>query len=166
MKYLLVAFGVVARVLPHAWNFAPLGGIGLYAGAYFRPRIAFAVPLAALLIGDLFLGFYGLTEMAFTYLGLLAGPVVGRLLLARRRSVPRFGAAVVVAATAHFVVSNIGAWLTLYPKTWQGLVDCYVLALPFFRTTLISDVIFAAALIGGHELVKRWRSETPAQARA
>ena len=76
--------------------------------------------LISLFIGDLILGFYGLTEMAFVYLGFLAGPLLGRFLLARRRSVPRLGAAVFIAATVHFAVSNIGAWLTLYPQTLQG----------------------------------------------
>jgi hypothetical protein len=157
MPYLLVVLGVVARVLPHTWNFVPLGGIGLYAGAYFRPGIAWAVPLVALLIGDLFLGFYGLTEMLFTYLGFLAGPLVGRILLSRRRTIPRFGAAVFIAATVHFGVSNIGAWLTLYPQTLQGLIDCYVLAIPFYAATLFGDAVFASILFGCHELAARYK---------
>lgn len=166
MPYLLVALGVIARILPHTWNFAPLGGIGLYAGAYFNPRISWAVPLVALFIGDLFLGFYSLTEMAFAYLGFLAGPLIGRALLASRRTIPRFGAAVFIAATVHFAVSNVGSWLTLYPQTLQGLIDCYVLALPFYGATLLGDAIFASILFGCHELARRYigHSGTPAGA--
>lgn len=166
MPYLLIVLGVLARVLPHTWNFAPIGGIGLYAGAYFKPRIAWAIPIVALFIGDLFLGFYGLREMAFTYLGFLAGPLVGRFLLARRRSLPRFGAAVFIAATVHFAVSNIGAWLTLYPQTLQGLIECYVLALPFYGATLLGDAIFASIFFGCHELAQRLRDRTDAPANA
>lgn len=165
MPYLLVALGVIARVVPHAWNFAPMGGIGLYAGAYFNPRVALLVPLLTLLIGDIFLGFYGATEMVFTYIGFLAGPLVGRLLLARRRSIPRFGSAVFIAATLHFVVSNIGSWLTLYPQTLQGLIDCYVLALPFYPATLLGDAIYAGIFFGCHELVQRYRAQSAGTAR-
>jgi len=157
VPYLLIAVGIIARVLPHTWNFAPVGGLGLYAGAYFNPRIAWAVPLAVLVVSDLFLGFYGTAEMVFTYLGFLAGPLLGRLLLARRRSFMRFGAAVFIAATVHFAVSNIGSWLTLYPQTLQGLIDCYVLALPFYTATLFGDAVFAAILFGCHEFVQRYR---------
>lgn len=166
MPYLLVALGVIARVIPHAWNFAPVGGIGLYAGAYFKPRIAWAIPLVTLFVGDLFLGFYPFTGMFFTYLGFLAGPLVGRWLLAKRRTVLRFGSAVFIAATIHFVVSNIGAWLTLYPRTLEGLVDCYVLALPFYPATLLGDAIYAAIFFGCHELVQRLRRSSGSVARA
>jgi hypothetical protein len=131
--------------------------MGLYAGAYFNPRIAWAVPLLALIIGDLFLGFYGPIEMFFTYLGFLAGPLVGRCLLARRRSVLRLGGAVFSAATLYFVVSNVGSWLTLYPRTLEGLIECYVLALPFYPATLFGDAIYAAILFGCHECVLRLR---------
>lgn len=160
MPFFLVILAVIARVLPHTWNFVPLGAIGLYAGAHFNPRWSWAVPLGALLIGDLFLGFYGATGMFFTYLGFLAGPLVGRWLLAKRRSLPRFGGAVFIAATVHFVVSNFGAYLTLYPQTLEGLINCYVLAIPFYQATLLGDFIFAAALFGGHELVQRYRHGT------
>jgi hypothetical protein len=166
MPYLLIALGVIARVVPHAWNFTPIGAIGLYAGSQFNPRIAWVVPLISLFIGDLILGFYGLTEMAFVYLGFLAGPLLGRFLLARRWSVPRLGAAVFIAATVHFAVSNIGAWLTLYPQTLQGLIECYVLALPFYGATLLGHSIYAAILFGCHEFVQRYREHAGSAAGA
>ena len=166
MPYLLIMLGVIARVLPHTWNFAPMGAIGLYAGAQLKLRTALLVPLVTLFIGDLIIRAYGpnegfvysLTEMSFVYLGFLAGPLVGRFLLARRRSIPRFGAAVFSAATLHFLISNIGSWLTLYPQTFDGLVQCYVLALPFYGATLLGDAIYAAIFFGCHELVQRYRT--------
>lgn len=166
MPFLLVALGVVARVLPHTWNFAPIGGIGLYAGAYFNPRTAWIVPLVALFIGDLFLGFYGATEMVFAYIGFLAGPLVGRFLLAKRRTILRFGSAVFTAATLHFIISNIGSWLTLYPQTLAGLIECYVLALPFYGATLFGDAVFASVFFAGHELLERHRSRVDGAASA
>ena len=160
MPYLLIALGVIARVVPHAWNFTPIGAIGLYAGSQFNPRIAWAIPLIALFIGDLVLGFYGLTEMAFVYIGFLAGPLLGRILLARRRSLARLGGAVFIAATVHFAISNIGAWLTLYPQTLQGLIECYVLALPFYGATLFGHALYSAILFGCHEFVQRYRNQS------
>ena len=165
MPYILVVFGVFARILPHAWNFTPMGGIGLYAGAYCNPRYAWAIPLVALFIGDLFLGFYG-TEMIFVYIGFLAGPIVGRWLLAKRRTLPRFGAAVFIVATSHWVVSNIGSWLVMYPKTLQGLIECYVMALPFYPATLLGDAIYATILFGAHEFIQRYRSRAGGTASA
>ena len=159
MPYLLIAVGVIARVIPHAWNFTPISGIGLYAGAHLNPRYAWALPLIALLVGDLILGFYDLTQMVLVYVSFLAAPVVGRILLHRRRTIPRFGAAVFSAATLHFLISNIGSWLALYPQTLDGLIQCYVLALPFYGATLLGDSIFAAIFFGCHEFVERYRRQ-------
>jgi hypothetical protein len=66
---------------------------------------------------------------------------------------------VVVAALSSsmvfFVFSNLGVWLFagLYPLTWAGLVECYVLAIPFFTNTLTSTVLGSAVLFGAHSLV-------------
>ena len=37
---------------------------------------------------------------------------------------------------------------------FAGLVECYVAALPFFRNTLLSDVLYTAALFGGWALLR------------
>jgi hypothetical protein len=47
-----------------------------------------------------------------------------------------------------FLISNFGVWasgLVGYPKTWAGLVDCYVKAIPFFKRGIAADVLFTAA---------------------
>jgi hypothetical protein len=45
-------------------------------------------------------------------------------------------------------LSNFATWASwdLYPKTLNGLMECYVAALPFFRHALAGDLIFAAAM--------------------
>jgi len=48
--------------------------------------------------------------------------------------------------------------VTGYPKTLDGLLQCYVMALPFLRNQLIGDAVFAAVLFGGYALVQRWVS--------
>ena len=51
-----------------------------------------------------------------------------------------------------FIVSNFGVWLggTMYPMTFEGLVTCYVAAIPFFRATLTSNILFSFILFGGY----------------
>jgi hypothetical protein len=44
-----------------------------------------------------------------------------------------------------FVVSNFGAWLDPqmgYEKSASGLLQCYLMGLPFWRATLASDLFF------------------------
>ena len=44
-----------------------------------------------------------------------------------------------------FMISNFGVWALgiLYEQNLAGLIECYMLAIPFFGNTFISTVIFA-----------------------
>lgn len=153
--FILIGLAAIARLIPHAWNFTPVGGVGLFAGAYCKPKYAWHVPILVLLISDLFLGFYNPVVLAGVYLGFAVAPFIGRWLLARRRSVVRVGAAVWISATIFFLVSNFGVWLASYPLTLSGFIECYTLALPFYGTALIGDALYATALFGGYETFLR-----------
>ena len=100
MSALLIALGVLGQWLPHAWNVAPLGAIGLFAGTHGSRRYALLVPLTVLALDDATRGFDPWIIGVGVYLGFAIGPIVGRCLLARRRSLPRFAAAVLASASA------------------------------------------------------------------
>ena len=153
--FLLIGLAAIARIVPHAWNFTPVGAVGLFAGAYCKPKFAWQVPLLVLLLSDLVLGFYDPVLLVAVYAGFMFSPLIGRLLLARRRSVLRVGGAVWASATVFFLVSNLGEWFASYPLTLNGLIECYVLALPFYGTALIGDAIYASVLFGGYEVLMR-----------
>ena len=51
MPYLLIALTIAFRLIPHPFNLAPIGALGLFAGAYCSPKFAWIVPLIALAIG-------------------------------------------------------------------------------------------------------------------
>jgi hypothetical protein len=42
-----------------------------------------------------------------------------------------------------------------YPKTWDGLVACFTLALPFLRNMVLGNLVYCAALFGGLALVEK-----------
>lgn len=162
MPYLLIALAVAARLLVHPFNFTPVGAIGLFAGSWCSPRIAWAIPLLVLLISDAVDGFYSPVVMMFVYLGFLGGPLIGHLLLAKRRTLPRFLVAVLSAAVVFFLVSNFGMWLSgigAYPRTVAGLLECYWAGLPYFRVTLMGDLFYGAILFGGAELANQYLSQ-------
>ena len=154
MPYFLIVLGVVARLIPHPWNFTPIGALGLFAGGNCSPRIAWIVPLCALLIADVLLGFYEPVMMLFVYAGFLAGPLFGWLLLRTKRSVVRIGGAVFATSTIFFVMSNFGVWLAgFYPPTLAGLIECYVLAIPFYGVLLVGDAFYAGVMFSGQEML-------------
>ncbi len=81
-------------------------------------------------------------------LGLIAAGTMARLAF---RDLPNFAP---VAALALFAGYYFRCWLTMefYAKTGAGLLQCYIQALPFFRYTLIGDLVFSVGLFAAYTL--------------
>ena len=169
---LLAVLGRVASpMLPHVFNFAPMDAIALFAGAYFRPRhLAVLVPLLGIWVSDVLLSstYFGHVELFYSGFYWQYGTYALLALLAhtglRRVSVAGVAVAGVSAAIIFFLISNFGVWAsgTMYPHTGGGLLTCYVAALPFFKASLLSNLVYCTLLFGGFELAQ---SRIPALAR-
>ena len=149
-------FGAAAlRLAPHPANFDAIGTLALFGGAHLsEKRWAFLIPLAALFLGDAVIGFHG--QMPLVY-GVFAFMVcMGFALRERRAPLPVAGMAT-AASVLFFVITNFGVWAVdgLYPLTFQGLVTCYVAAIPFFANTLAGNLFYTAVLFGGFALAER-----------
>jgi len=154
----LILLGAASRLLPHPPNFTPVTALALFGGACLPlRRQAFLVPLLALFLSDLVLGFHN--QMPGIYLGMLLIAALGRRLRDRRRPAPIAGAAL-LGSGIFFLVSNFGVWAagTLYPRTGAGLAACFLAGVPFFGPTLLGDLVYTAALFGGLALVERLAS--------
>jgi hypothetical protein len=142
----LIALAAVARVLPHPWNFAPVGAVALFGGATFSSRrAAFLVPLLALFLGDIFIGFHFL--MPVVYGSFLVSVLIG-FWLRRGRSVGRISVATLAGAAQFFVITNFAVWASgmTYPRTAAGLITCYVAGIPYFWNTLAGDALYVTVL--------------------
>lgn len=151
----MILAATFARLLPHPPNFTPLGALALFGGASFgNKRAAMLVPLAALFLSDLVLGFSLITPVVYAAFLLIVG--LG-FWLRRRSGAAHIAFAAVAGALLFFVVTNFGVWTLggLYPQTLAGLGDCYVAAIPFFRNTLVSNLIYSALLFGGLALAEK-----------
>ena len=156
--FLLIILAAMSRLVPHPPNFTPIGALGLFAGSYIAVRRYWLVPLLALLISDIFIGFYHPVTMVSVYLAFIICTVIGRMVLLDKRNVLRIGATTLSASVVFFVVSNFGDWLSgiNYPLTWDGLATCYVMAIPFFGNTVMGDLFYVALLFGTYEMVRTW----------
>ncbi|MDV2496529.1 MAG: DUF6580 family putative transport protein [bacterium] len=81
---------------------------------------------------------------------------LGLVLRARKGALP-VAAAAVASSVLFFVVTNFGVWAlgSYCPKTVAGLIACYVAAIPYFHSTLLGTVVYAALLFGGFTLAER-----------
>ncbi len=150
----LIVFAILSRFVPHPVNVTPIGALGLFAGAFLVDRRYWLVPLCALLISDAFIGFYDLTTMFFVYLGFACAAFIGRFALSNKQGAVRVGVTAFASANVFFVLSNFGTWLsgTLYPVTFEGMVTCYIAAIPFYGNSVIGDLFYASLLFGLYAL--------------
>jgi hypothetical protein len=151
----LTVAGAVLRLLPHPPNFAPVGGMSLYAGARLRGWQAFAVPLLLMAVTDPLRpeGSYSIAT-PFVYLSFMISVWIGRRLQSTE-SPWRIGAACLACSAQFFLISNFGTWLGWYSHTWSGLALCYTQAIPFFGRTLAGDLFYSGVLFGLHAWLSR-----------
>jgi hypothetical protein len=111
-------------------------------------------PLAIMVISNLCLRKYNnYGQMAIVYLALLL-PVVFGMLVRRRPRAWSVVAGALATSVTFFVVTNFAEWAfyDLYPHTAAGLVEGYAAAIPFFRNTLVSDMLFSGLIFGTYWL--------------
>lgn len=150
----LVVLGVALRLLPHPANFAPIAAVAIFGGAVLPRRIAVWVPLTAMVVSDLFIGFYGMMPITWGCYLLIAA--AGSQWL-RRPNLFRGATLALASSLFFFAVTNFAVWLTsgMYAHTWAGFVHCYVMALPFFRNTAASDLLYVVTLFTIYAFVGR-----------
>ena len=152
---LLVAIGACGRWAQPDWCFTPIAAVTIFAGYYFtRWRIAVLVPVACLAISDLALPSYDqLGVLIVTYVAMVLPVWLGRSLRQESRPV---GTAVrwiccgLLPAAIFFLTTNFAVWAfkSHYDKTLGGLTECYLAAVPFFRTMIVGDVFYLVVIFG------------------
>ena len=158
LTYILIVLAALSRLLPHPPNFTPIAGMALF-GAAMLPgkRLSLLLPLAALLLSDLFLGFYGWAGMLSVYGATLLVSILGYALLRNKSTgdgagAGRIATAALSGSVLFFLITNGVCWWTGYPHTLAGLFLCFTLALPFFRNEVLGTVLSAGVLFGAQAL--------------
>ena len=126
------------RFLPHPPNFTPVIAMAFYLPIFFG---MWCIPfvLLAFAITDFFIGFHSLLVWTWGGLALISliskfsNSILSRLFLS------------FVCAVIFYIISNFGVWFSgsLYQYSIEGLIQCYIMALPFFTNTLLSTIIFS-----------------------
>ena len=157
LAYLFIAIAIAVRFLPHAFHFTPVGAALLFFGAR-QPRRQMWVPVLLMAIADMalnkFVYQYAVTWQTFVSTAWYALAIlIGSGLLKRdqesgKYNVAKLAGASLAGSISFFLISNFAVWAswTMYPRTLAGLAECYFAAVPFFRNTLASDLIFTLAI--------------------
>lgn len=152
---LMVVAAAVSRLAPHPYNFTPVAAIALFSGAQFERRsLAFAVPLLALLLSDVVIGFYAQMWVVYAAFALIV--CIGFALRGRAQFLP-VAIGTLSGAILFFLMTNFAPLVgnQLYPQNLDGILQSYAAGIPFFRNTLLSDIFYSALLFGGFALAER-----------
>jgi len=78
------------------------------------------------------------------------------LYLRTRKTVGTIVGGALTASLLFFVITNFAVWYggTLYPQTWSGLVATYVAGIPFFKNTVLGDLVYTGLLFGAYETIR------------
>ncbi len=176
---LYAMFALFIRFAPLPENFACIGGLAFFSGVYLTGPMRWIIPVGTIFMADLIgqwlmmpgMGFYYPVSMMMTYLGIGAFVGVGTLFRWILKSKEVFVPAVmsplgcILGSFAFFLLSNFGTWLdpvARYEQSWYGLLLCYDRALPFWRSSLVSDVVFGCGFVfvaSGWELIAARRAK-------
>jgi hypothetical protein len=136
-------------------NFNPIGAIALMGGILFHKKTtAFLVTIGALFLGDVILGLSSPTYMDymfsttffFVYVAFILMIMLGTA-LKNRASLISISLGSVVSAILFFLITNAGSWLALnYDRSLSGLMNAYNAGIPFFRATLVSQLLFSLGI--------------------
>ena len=146
MQYLKISIGIflalaASRFIPHPPNFTSLIALSFYIPAIFGLRYLPAL-LISFAITDFIIGFH--SSVFFTWGSVIIIGLIAKYFTTSILS-RIFGA--LIGSLIFYLVTNYGVWFGgMYSQNFGGLIESYIMGLPFFGYSLISTFIFSAVV--------------------
>ena len=157
-KVLLIASIIflvsLTRLVPHLPNFTPILALAIFGGAYLPNRIiALSLPILAMFLSDLIIGFH--SQIYAVYVTIIVLSLLGNMI--KTKNIKNLAIIGFAGSLIFFMITNFSVWLSggLYPLTIDGLLECYIMAIPFFHNTLISTLLFLGILFFGYTFAEK-----------
>jgi len=157
-KVLLIASIIflvsLTRLVPHLPNFTPVLALAIFGGAYLPNRIiALSLPILAMFLSDLIIGFH--SQIYAVYITIIVLSLLGNMI--KTKNIKNLAIIGFAGSLIFFMITNFSVWLSggLYPLTIDGLLECYIMAIPFFHNTLISTLLFLGILFFGYTFAEK-----------
>jgi hypothetical protein len=167
---LMILIVSLARLMPHPFNFTPIGAMFIFSAAFFDRRwLGLIVPFLSLFLTDLLVNnvwnsafyfgqFVWFTPAAWTiYAGFAAYFLMGTIAFHKNISPKSIVLSAIFGSIIFFFLTNFGSFLTdpMYPKTTSGLATCLAAGLPFYQNTILGDLCFTGILFGSYAILQK-----------
>ena len=156
--YFLILAAAALRLVPHPANFAPIAAMALFGGTYLNKKLAFILPVVAMVASDYFIGFDSWQSRAVIYSCFLLSGLIGLYIRNHKTATTVLGGTF-ASSVLFYLITNL---VFLYPEAMyeqnlQGQMQSYINALPFFRNTLAGDLFYVGILFGSFEMVRYYK---------
>ncbi len=151
----IIALLALSRVIPHPPNFTPILGMAVFSGAIINHKLfAYIIPLAAMLLSDLYLGFHA--SMPIIYFALAVCVLIGTFIEARVSILNSF-LSISSGVLVFFLITNFMVWYGsgMYESSISGLMTCYFMGLPFVQNTFISSLLYGMGAFLIYDIVNK-----------
>ena len=145
----------MARLLPHPPNFTPILGMAVFSGAIISRRlIAYLIPLAAMLLSDLYLGLH--SSIPIIYFSLAVCVLIGTFIQSRVSILNSF-LGISLGVIVFFLITNFMVWYGsgMYEFSISGLMTCYFMGLPFVQNTFISSILYGMGAFLIYDIINK-----------
>lgn len=137
----------LGRIIPHPPNFTPILATAIYTPYMINDKwIAVLIPLSAMFIADIIIGFHPYMLWVYGAIGL--STLISSWSMRFNKKYIQLGVMVILSSILFFIITNFAVWAIwdYYPKTIDGLIICYIKAIPFFQNTLLGTIIYTAII--------------------
>ncbi len=168
---LIIVGGVLLRLVPHIPNFAPISAMALFGGVYLKKKYAITIPLVAMILSDYLLlyinpfrskifdfsHFYPLSAMfhsttIYVWGSFLISGLIG-IWMRNKKSPSNVVFSSLAGSIQFFLITNFGVWATgMYSRGMDGLIQSYIMGIPFFKWTLFGDLFYTSMFFMAYEL--------------
>jgi LPXTG-motif cell wall-anchored protein len=156
VAFFLIVFGLTGRIFIAEFvqipNLEIITSLSLIAGVMLGGIFTFLIPLSIIAISDIYFG--NTMVLIFTWSAFVIIGIFGWLLRRRKKFNYRFIGEItgigIASSLFFYLYTNFGWWLItdIYPHTWQGLSQCYLMGLPFLKNNLLGNLFFAPTFFG------------------
>jgi len=153
ISLIIIGLGLLNIFFSTIPNLSPIAAMALFGGVYLKNRkIALLVPILALFISDLFLGFH--SSMWAVYGSFILVVILGTLI--KKVNFINIFSAAIASSLLFFIITNFAVWTqgSFYPMSFSGLVECYTMGIPFLKNTIIGDLLFSGVIFGGFTIAQ------------
>ena len=138
--FFIFFFLTVSRLIPHEPNFTPVLSISIL-GFLFSTNLWFKVlmVLGSMFFSDLIIGTHNFIIYVYFSLMLL-------IIISNSKN---YIYMMFLGPLIFFIITNFGVWLhsSYYTKNIDGLTQCFYMAIPFFKNTILSTFFYCILIL-------------------